>query len=710
MLNREEKIMPVTNVITHVRKPPYMMNAQSDTIGIMVEGNMLPCRRDKEKTEIKQQGHLLEQSRPNDHLARKCNPNVNNDKTCKCCGIELIAEEKSGKEESHDKKRKLLACNRADLQSFIHTHKYPLDKDDFSRKMKCKDKKNHCQAVTKPKPNNAETSEETMVGLLKEREMFAKDDQEDLNLNLIHGRGHESELIICTAEPNAYYNSYNNQTYEYDQQCYEQLRDEIEFHAISEEKWKEEAKNILIKMGNNIKIVNNIDKRKNEIRSARLAGWSFAKWKYFTEQNKTLRQKLEKIQSLRELALVRRYFYKWKGKSDIRREEKNKRAEQIDLFLDVLRSKQLEMQKENLEKSSIGKAIRANGRGNEFKNRLDTQNNIIKTQKQKLVEAEEEIKTMKLKQILQQSKISRNIIEENVKETVQQCHPKLRVVAQQIMRIERDKKTSNDKAKQLVESMEQRAQERRLKWQQIQERKKEKAEEQVKLLQEQEAKRTLEEEERKKRKIMELKEKRRQQKENEIKRENERRRLNSLTVIADNFHKKLLKRRAFRAFGENLRASLMKMELAEKFYIYQLKRKCFYTWKFYTEEITTEKEHLTAHFYNYILKRRVLDCFKELYNTRVLNLQVAIDFRDLKIQEKYFLKWKAFFRWRQRIVRSQMKEAEQYYYRKLSLKCFLRWRKLPEIAFNEREKDKRLREWRDKVKEVLPDFVPFEME
>ncbi|KAI5752515.1 hypothetical protein M8J77_017671 [Diaphorina citri] len=397
-------------------------------------------------------------------------------------------------------------------------------------------------------------------------------------------------------------------------------------------------------------------------------------------------------------------------KKIVRTEKSN--SSNTDIKIDetyVLRSRQEEL-KENLEKKRKTKPAYDLQR-NEFKNRLNIQKDIIKSQKQKLAEAEEEIQKMKIRQILEQNKISRNVVEENVRETIQNIDPKLKVAANQIIKFKNDeKRESHEKAKKLVESMEQRAKERKLKWQEIQERKKQKAEAKVKLLEEQEAARLQEEEEKKKKRIIELKEKRRVEQENARKKENERRRLNSLSVIAENFHKKKLKQRALRGFRENLESCLIKMELADKFYIYQLKRKCFMAWKFYTEEITAEKEHLAAHFYNYILKRRVFDTFKEIYNTRILNLQVAIDFRDLKIQEKYFSKWKAFCRWQRRVVQHQMKEADKYYCRRLLRHCFLRWRELPQIAFYEREKDKRIREWRDKVKEVLPDFVPFEVE
>lgn len=37
-------------------------------------------------------------------------------------------------------------------------------------------------------------------------------------------------------------------------------------------------------------------------------------------------------------------------------------------------------------------------------------------------------------------------------------------------------------------------------------------------------------------------------------------------------------------------------------------------------------------------------------------------------------------------------------------RCLQHWRKLPQVLFQEREKEQRIRLWYNKVQELLPDF------
>lgn len=635
--NETEELMPVTNVITHVRKPNVgTIQTNYSTIG---EEMLLECKRlfqNDDSTTMR--CRQIENARRQQNCSVDCtldkkelntkkivrteksnssNTDIKIDETCKCCGTALISSEEKTKKNPPIRS----TPNNADLQHLIMTNKYPFDKQYEAVLIK-----NKSDSKSRIKHSNGTHMEKNNLGLYqpihpeqRETETYKMQIQNSSSLydhKIVSSSHNDNSRIsddlddVCIKHKEQY-----SQVHKHEETIDNTFVYEIDLKYNQgneqDKNWMEEAKSILIKMGENIKIINDVDKRNSDIEKERLASWSLAKWKCFTENNKNKRHKLEKIKVHREQNLMRRYFYEWKQKTNIIIKEKNERAEKIDMFLDVLRSRQEEL-KENLEKKRKTKPAYDLQR-NEFKNRLNIQKDIIKSQKQKLAEAEEEIQKMKIRQILEQNKISRNVVEENVRETIQNIDPKVKVAANQIIKFKNDeKRESHEKAKKLVESMEQRAKERKLKWQEIQERKKQKAEAKVKLLEEQEAARLQEEEEKKKKRIIELKEKRRVEQENARKKENERRRLNSLSVIAENFHKKKLKQRALRGFRENLESCLIKMELADKFYIYQLKRKCFMAWKFYTEEITAEKEHLAAHFYNYILKRRVFDTFKEV--------------------------------------------------------------------------------------------------
>lgn len=609
-----EKIMPVTNVTTHVRRTDDNMQElhRVDNNDIMIQGSMLPCQtyRVNNKTSYpdniereNREMNLYRKSIP-EHLSssENCIPN----QTCKCCGI-MLSSNMNNYEDSNVCKSQCFPAD-TDLECFIKSFKYPLT-TETSTKSQCKLVKTITGHVAPRKEYREIDVEESVSYHLQtfgqtfgRREYFSpmNNAQESLRCCTERGIKPEKDLTI-------------HENYE-KMDCANVMKNEQRDERHTD--WKGEAKKVLLEIGANIKIVNGVEKRNNVIRSEQLASWCLGKWKQFTENNKGRRNKLEKLKLQREMNLMRSYFLKWKIKSDEKRREKKERAEKTDVFLSFLRFKQLELKQkekaeENMKKTKSTKNI---VKKNEFKNRLNIQRDIILSQKKKIAKAEEEMREMKLKQILEQSKESRNVVVENVKETIRHIDPKLKVAAHQIINLRHENytKSSDEKAKMLVESMEQRAKERKLKWQQIQERKKQKAEETVKMLQEQETKRLEEDEEKKRIKIQQLKEKRRLDKENAIQRENERRRLESLTIIAENFHKKKLKQRSLRAFRENLRNIYIKMELAEKYYIYQLKRKFFMEWKFYTEEVTAEKMHLAAHFYDFILKRRVFDSFKEV--------------------------------------------------------------------------------------------------
>lgn len=623
---KSDRIMPVTNVVTHIRKSDAIRGHNIvDSNDIAIQGSMLSCQKysvNKQTCPIN-----VDRERKEEISRHLSNHTPSISKICQCCGIVLPSKLENHIEKVFNVCKPQCFPAYTNLDCYFKAYKYPpVEKTHtISQCNSTKTKTGYDLKYSRNECREIDVEEEVMID--KEQSDGEMIDKEQNNGEIFEDKEYYV-TIDCTGRKN-----YSVKEYFFDNQDEVQRAKDTNNEQKDENNidWKDEARNALLQIGANIKIVNGIEKEYNEIRSEQLGRWSLRRWKQYTENNKSKREKLGKLKSQRKMSLMRSYFQKWKTQSDMKTKEKAVNAEKIDLFLNVLRSKQLELKREEKTKENLKPKMSRNIESkNEFRNRLKIQKDIILSQKRKLAQAEEEMREMKLKNILTQSKASRDAVVQNVKETIRHIDPKLKVAANQIINLRHEYKTklSDEKAKKLVESMEQRARERKEICQQIQERKKQKTEAMVKMLQDQEAKRLQEEEEKKRKKIEELKEKRRLDRENAIQRENERRRLESLKIIAENFHKKKLKQRSLRAFRDNLRNSLIKMELAEKYYIYQLKRKFFFEWKFYAEDIIAEKMHLAAHFYDFILKRRVFDSFKEVRKTPI---EVIFIFRLIHI-------------------------------------------------------------------------------
>ncbi|XP_075225798.1 uncharacterized protein LOC142326952 [Lycorma delicatula] len=319
--------------------------------------------------------------------------------------------------------------------------------------------------------------------------------------------------------------------------------------------------------------------------------------------------------------------------------------------------------------------------GSIFANRLNAQKTVIQEQKLKLEEQNKLIQQLFEEKLKEQIKETNKNILSNLQETAKNCNsnlkPKVKVLANSSS-IYMDSKKPTDCT--FVKRMNQREQERRERWEISRMRKQLIEDEKKKKEVEEEQKKREEEEEMRKKKILEKKEKIKLQREIEL--------------------KKLL-------CAEEIKR---KMEIAKEHYNSYLLKKIINVFK----KNIQYKKQLECECTNYCNKKLLNLYFKEwkknaqysFYSEAVQKLQVAEDFYDAKLSEKTFNKWKIFTN-KQRIeYEKRIEYAINHYNRNLLKNYFNRLKQLPLKMYKTREEEKRIRLWRDKVLEIIPDYTP----
>lgn len=200
-----------------------------------------------------------------------------------------------------------------------------------------------------------------------------------------------------------------------------------------------------------------------------------------------------------------------------------------------------------------------------------------------------------------------------------------------------------------------------------------------------------------------LREAKRMREEREQQRAREIERYKKLNAMAEAFYRKYLLRRCIIALVEKKNNDMKK---AEDYYRRCLLQKVFVMWKIETERQNKIKSELAVLLYNRNLLRCTLQKWKEIVREQRKKDQVARDFSDLKLQNKYFKVWriKAV---EYKVERSKSERlALKHYEAKLKTKYFNMWKRYPEIMPLIMERKRIRNTWREIVQEVIPDFDP----
>ncbi|KOC69035.1 Coiled-coil domain-containing protein KIAA1407 [Habropoda laboriosa] len=451
-------------------------------------------------------------------------------------------------------------------------------------------------------------------------------------------------------------------------------------------------------------------------------------------EERRFREIRTKIRQSTVSKITRKYFDIWRMRARDARDNAEKRKEEpevieerrIEMFINAITERQREMMKsqksrtkdscpmvkewnkpDTRKKSTYCKRIIVESPA---QSRLNAQKQIIERQKVKLAEQNRIIEELKLKQM--QKDISRANKEtvDIAKETLNHFGQKTRRTLIQLMQQNgyRDEsftipQLASDPPKFLLR-VEARAEARRRRVKLAEEIRREKQEEQKR---KEEAARM--EEEQKKRRLQQeaLAEVRRLRKEQERKRQCETEMFQRLNNLADEFYRKyLLRRYIMEPFAMLLEEKKYNMKKAEDHYREKLTRKIFATWRNETEIRCKTRVEIAESFCNGNLTTRMFKEWRQMAKEVNLKHQVAMDFHDMKVLDKYFKRWRITTLELKAKSEEERKLADGIYENKLKARYFGLWKKYLVIAEDIKESEKRKDELRQLVQKVIPDFDP----
>ncbi|XP_076239543.1 uncharacterized protein LOC143182443 [Calliopsis andreniformis] len=452
------------------------------------------------------------------------------------------------------------------------------------------------------------------------------------------------------------------------------------------------------------------------------------------KEESRLRDIKTNIQRNMNSRIMKKYFDIWKRctkcMEDVQQEQKEEKEiseeQRIEMFINTITERQRELMRSRKPKTRDANLIVKEPNRAEMKRRrvyskpilvespaqcrLNAQKQIIEKQRAKLAEQNKMIEELKLKQvqeeILRANKETVNI----AKETLIHCGQKTRRTLIQLMQQAGHRNESLTTSQRIPDPpkfllrMEARAEARRKRIKLAEESRRKKLEEQKKReevarIEEEQTKRRLRQEA-----FMETRRLRREQEQNRLREIEKFRKLNSL---ADDFYRKyLLRHYVMEPLIALIEQKKNNIKKAENHYNENLMRKIFVAWKNETKTQCELKNEISNFFYSKKLMAKIFEKWKQMTKETNLKLQVAIDFCDMKVLDKYFKMWQI----RTLELKAENKKKETlsngYYESKLKVKFFCMWKKYLTVAGKIRESEKRKNELRQLVQKVIPDFDP----
>ncbi|XP_047993763.1 reticulocyte-binding protein homolog 2a [Leguminivora glycinivorella] len=349
-----------------------------------------------------------------------------------------------------------------------------------------------------------------------------------------------------------------------------------------------------------------------------------------------------------------------------------------------------------------------------YQHRYKMQKHIIALQKAKLEEQNRLIDELKYNKIVEASKQSVDEMKEEVRRTYYELDrhlkPKIKLLSNElkIPEIEEPSLVLHClKVPQFLQRMEKRAREREEKHALIRERRKQMEEERIRMKQQAElAKLEMDKEEKMKR-IKELREKRKKERMEAIRKKQYADRMRSLTVMADlHYERVLMAKYCIRPLKMLIVLKRDNIEKAKAHYKFQLKKNTFLHWMFYTEDMWIERNYKAENFHRKKILRKTFDALKKNHHEYVLRRQVAEDYYDLYVTNLVFRKLHENVAILKKEHEVKMQKAMLYYNRNLQFKIITCWRTLPALNALKREQEARKAKWREKVLQVVPDYMP----
>ncbi|CAG9785650.1 unnamed protein product [Diatraea saccharalis] len=406
-----------------------------------------------------------------------------------------------------------------------------------------------------------------------------------------------------------------------------------------------------------------------------------------------------------------KFLEKWKAFVTKRKEILNKhRQECLNTFFDKVAKKKMDAKQSN---DFVNKTKMLARDYSTYQQRYQVQKHIIALQKAKLEEQNRLIEELKYNRIIEASRQSVDAMKDEIRKTYfdidRQLKPKIKCLTNELklQQIEEPSLVLHClKVPRFLQRMEKRAREREEKHAIIRERRRQMEEERVRLKQQAElAKAEMDKEEKIKR-MEELREKRRKEKIENIRRKQYAARLRSLIVMADLHYERTLKTKYIRQLKILLQIKRDNNEKAKIHYAFQLKKNVFLHWMWYTEDMWCERNYIAEEFDRKKKLSQALKQFKLNVQGYILKKQVADDYYDLFVTQMVFRKFKEAISIVKKEQDLKFQKAIKYYNSNLLFKIFTCWRTLPALNALKREQEARKARWREKVLQVVPDYVP----
>jgi len=265
---------------------------------------------------------------------------------------------------------------------------------------------------------------------------------------------------------------------------------------------------------------------------------------------------------------------------------------------------------------------------NEYLKRLEVQQNIITEQKSKLEEQSRVIKELQLAQLRMQTEKSAKEAQDEISQTLSSCDLSLKPKAKQVKNrlsvaeqsmVFPERKlivTSLKTVPEILNRMEERAEDRQKRWRLIKERKQKLIEERKEKEQEEYEEKKQREEHEKQLKIQELREKRRLKKQKEIQKKTEREKMHNLMIRATFHYKKLLMTKVISSLKQLVVLKWKMVESAEKHYRTRLVFHYIQTWREHVTSIIRTKMHRATAWHNRVLMKKVFRCLFQVINQK----------------------------------------------------------------------------------------------
>ncbi|XP_060803829.1 reticulocyte-binding protein homolog 2a isoform X2 [Amyelois transitella] len=413
----------------------------------------------------------------------------------------------------------------------------------------------------------------------------------------------------------------------------------------------------------------------------------------------------------RQMKILKKYATKWKDYVNHRKKIiLQQRQAALDNFFEKLSKRKLDT--DQIE--SVQKAKLLARDYNTYQHRYKIQKHVIALQKAKLEEQNRLIEELKYNKIVEASKQSVEDMREEIRKTYyeidRQLKPKIKCLTNElkIHDIEEPALVLHClKVPQFLQRMEKRAREREEKHAIIRERRRQLEEDRIRLKQQAElAKAEMDKEEKMKR-IIELREKRKKERMEAIRKKQHADRIRALIVMADlHYERYLMVKYGIRPFRKLLQKRRNNIEKAKAHYTFQLKKNIFLNWMWYTEDMWFERNYKADDFHRKKILRKAFDAWKQAQQAYIQKKQVADDYYDFYVTQLVF----RHFRRGTEVVRKEnelkFQKGVMFYNSNLLFKVLTCWRTLPALNALKREQEARKAKWRQKVLQVVPDYVP----